>query len=263
MSLPDQNPESFGEQLTIETPEQTSLDFPLAGIGSRFLALAHDTAIQILTGFVLVIVGMLLFAGSLSFGGEFWTWTAALLILLFFVLYYGYFAFFEAIWNGQTPGKRKFHLRVIHESGRPISIAQAIARNLLRVVDQFPGFYGVGIITSLLNRQNKRLGDYVAGTVVILEKEFADLRPVWSAALAAPAGPALLDTARLSPEEWRLIESFLARRSHLDYNLRSQMASQIAEKIGLRLGVAPEDRPRAEAFIEAISQQRSGAAGFR
>ena len=96
-----------------------------------------------------------------------------------FALYYGYFAAFEILWNGQTPGKRAAGIRVIKESGRPLSAAETIGRNLLRIVDQLPGFYAIGIVTSLLNAQNKRFGDFVAGSIVVRESSLSAMRPSW------------------------------------------------------------------------------------
>src|SRR5277367_1415113 len=94
----------------------------------------------------------------------------AFIVLAYFVVYFGYFAIFEVLWNGQTPGKKKEGLRVIKDSGRPISPAEAIGRNLMRIVDQLPFLYALGICSVLLSRQNKRLGDFVAGTIVVHEK---------------------------------------------------------------------------------------------
>ena len=88
-----------------------------------------------------------------------------------FLLYWGYFALFEAFWNGQTPGKRLVKIRVIKDSGRHITLFEALARNLVRVVDMIPpNFYLVGLLSMLCNKQQKRLGDFVAGTIVIHER---------------------------------------------------------------------------------------------
>src|SRR5215472_11659011 len=115
------------DHLIIETPEQIPLRFLLAGIGSRFLALALDSLIQVLATLVLVVLAFVILGGhkpSGANGGE--TWVIALLVLLFFLIQFGYFAFFEAIWNGQTPGKRYMRLRVIKDSGRPITPVDAL-----------------------------------------------------------------------------------------------------------------------------------------
>jgi uncharacterized RDD family membrane protein YckC len=176
----DPNTGAWSDKLTIETPEQTVFDFPLAGVGSRCLAMLLDTIIQ---GLGFLILGLLaewstaldrLSSIKLSI------WFEAIAIFIAFSIYYGYFAFFEAIWNGQTPGKRWTHLRVIHESGRPIAVPQAILRNLVRFVDQLPGVYAVGLTTALISRQNRRLGDIVAGTVVVHERPLEKGSAPWA-----------------------------------------------------------------------------------
>src|SRR5271163_3488960 len=190
MTEPPQNrvPGDFRDKLTIETPEQTVLEFEVAGVGSRFLALAFDTLIQILLGIGLLVV--LAIAGvSLSSEAKTGIWFLAFILLAYFVLYFGYFAIFEVLWNGQTPGKKKEGLRVIKDSGRPITPAEAVGRNLMRIVDQLPAFYAIGICSVLLSRQNKRLGDFVTGTIVVHEKSLLDAKPVWEAAQSSPSGP--------------------------------------------------------------------------
>lgn len=251
----------FADKLTIQTPEQTLLDFPLAGIGSRFLALALDTLIQSL---VLIVLGLFAALAITSGGVAVQTagvWISAIAILVVFIVYAGYFAFFEAVWNGQTPGKRLLKLRVIQESGRPINPYQAITRNLMRLVDSLPFLYGIGCLTVLLNRQNKRLGDFVAGTVVVHEKPLAAIRPEWG--VARPQTAARYDLRRLTDGEFQLIEAFLQRRSYLDLGVRDRMSREIAVRIANKLGPAamPDDKPLpgAEQFLEDVLQQVRGA----
>ncbi len=263
------SPDPFADKLTIETPEQTPLEFALAGIGSRFLALALDSVIQWAVLILLVVLGATLAPASVRIWRAAPMWLVAMIGVVFFCVYYGYFALFEALWNGQTPGKRYTSLRVIQESGRPINAYQAIARNLLRIVDQLPGFYAVGIVSALLSRQNRRLGDYVAGTVVVHEKPFQEVAPAWDAAERASSPARNFGTARLSPEEMQIVETFLQRRSYLVGEVRAQMARQIAERLGQKLGVPPEERrPPAlpggdEAFLEALAHERRALAGYR
>ena len=158
------------EKLTIDTPEQIALEFPLAGAGSRFLALAIDTFVQLgdRPGPRARRRSSSLWFRSLGYQSTA-TWAFALLILLGFLLYYGYFAAFEALWGGQTPGKRAVGLRVISVTGQPITAFDALLRNLLRIVDQMPGIYAVGVLSIFFTARNQRLGDLVAGTVVVQE----------------------------------------------------------------------------------------------
>jgi len=241
------------DKLTIDTPEQTSLEFPLAGIGSRFVAMAADTAIQMIAGFVIFFV-LALTATALPFGaGRGGVWAVAGMIITFFLIYYGYFAFFEAVWNGQTPGKRYAQLRVMKDDGRPINAQDAIARNLLRIVDQLPFLYGIGILSVFLSKQNKRLGDFVAGTVVVHEKTVELARPFQETRVdeSAPA----YDVSRITADELRLIETFLQRRDAFDPALRGSMAAQITARISAKLDVQVRGWPANEKFLESVHSQ--------
>jgi uncharacterized RDD family membrane protein YckC len=252
---------SSADKLTIETPEQTSLEFPLAGIGSRFLAVAADTLLQMAAFWVLIMV-LAVFAVSLGslFSGRAGLWTVAIFIFIGFTIQFGYFAFFEALWNGQTPGKRWTHLRVIKDSGRPISAYDAILRNLIRIVDYLPTFYATGVITMLISRENKRVGDYAAGTVVIHEKPLQGVSSIWqSPATPIAAGP----LPQLTVEELQLVEAFLNRRSSLEPDVRRAMARQIADRLGQHWNVPLDARPDAEKFLEAAAEQRRHTARFR
>ncbi len=267
MSAPDPGIGSWNDKLTIETPEQTALEFPLAGVGSRCLALLLDFMIQ--AGIALVLLIMLLVIGSqipsaISWAGAVGIWVQAIFYLAIFVVYFGYYAIFESVWNGQTPGKRVVHLRVIQESGRPILIWQAIARNLMRVVDQVPGIYAVGLASALLSKQNRRLGDFVAGTVVVHERPMAKFSVGWANAPATAMPGTPLGAARLGADEVRLIEAFLDRRDALDVEVRRRMANQIASRVGQAIGLLDGQRAATgllsdEAFLEAVARERIGA----
>jgi uncharacterized RDD family membrane protein YckC len=253
-----------GEKLIIETPEQTSIEFPLAGIGSRFLAVLIDSLIQ---GAVLFILGLIFvglglgfrsagFAGSQTAG----VWIVAILIFLYFLLMYGYFIVFESIWNGQTPGKRLTHIRVIKDSGQPITAIDAVGRNLLRIVDQLPFAYGIGVLCAWISPQSKRLGDYVAGTVVVHEKPFETMAPQWNA--PAQAATHQYGANRLTPEEIALVETFLSRRNALEAGVRYDTAAGIVRRIESKLSMPPE-RPSAEKLLEELSHERRATAGYR
>ena len=250
-------------KLTIETPEQTALEFPLAGIGSRFLALAADTAIQVAVALLLVLL-----AGSIvpiaRLIGSASQWMLALLTIGAFLIYEAYFAFFEAIWNGQTPGKRLARLRVIRDDGRPIGVYDSIARNLLRIVDQLPGIYVVGIVAMLFSSQNKRLGDFVAGTVVVHEKALEGVRPFAESRAESSVAATFptFDASRISLAEFQLIEVFLQRRETLESAVRRGMAAQITDRIAQKLGIAPVPWPSCEGFLEAVYEQ-ARAKGLR
>lgn len=253
-----------GEKLIIETPEQTAIEFPLAGIGSRFLAMLLDMSIQ--SGITIVLV--LMFVGlGYSVRGALGSvppaagpWIAAILIFLGFILMYGYFVLFETIWNGQTPGKRLTHIRVIKDTGQPITAIDAVARNLMRLIDQLPLGYGIGVICAWISPQSKRLGDYVAGTVVVHEKPIRNITLQWDA--PAQATKHHYGANRLTPEEFAVIETFLNRREALDPGVRYDTASGIVRRIESKLTLPPDGKPSAEKLLEELSWERRSTGGY-
>ncbi|HYL94429.1 MAG TPA: RDD family protein [Terriglobales bacterium] len=247
------------DKLTIETPEQIPLEFPLAGIGSRFLAIALDTLIQALGFLLIVFIAEILLPTAARFTSRAWTWAAAIFFLCVFILYSGYYALFEIFWNGQTPGKRLVRLRVISDSGRPITVYEAVVRNLLRIIDQLPGLYVVGIISVFLTARNKRLGDIVAGTVVVHEKAVQDSQPDFAAAAPSTAPSAGL---QITAEELELIERFLQRRYDLSPEVRRQSAEQIAARLRARLGAAQDGAASPEDYLESLARQKRDSAGL-
>jgi uncharacterized RDD family membrane protein YckC len=250
------------DKLIIDTPEQIPLEFQLAGVGSRALAAIVDSLILMVAYVVLFILFFVLLIGTATSGRaapDEGVWIVAIVIVLSFLLQWGYFAGFEALWKGQTPGKRYLDIRVISDSGAPVSPAQAIGRNLLRIVDGFP-MYGIGIVTVLINKQQKRLGDMVAGTVVVHERPPEDAQPALPlSTLAADAQTSAgLNASRLSVQELELIETFLQRRFDLEPEVRARTAFQISERVGGSLAVPRSERPNPETFLELVARQRRG-----
>jgi uncharacterized RDD family membrane protein YckC len=267
-NLPDGSAadDSFSDKLTIDTPEQTALDFAVAGIGSRFLAVALDTLIQMLVGIVVGIAGSIAL-GAIAIGSPRASlWGFAVLVLFYFLLYFGYFAFFEIIWNGQTPGKRKIGIRVMKDSGRPLTPSESIGRNLMRIVDWLPAFYAVGMVSAIFTKENKRLGDLVVGSLVVRESSLSDLKPAWQAA-PAPSGPVLppMGADRLTPEECTLIDSYLNRRYNLEPYVQFRMADEILSRLRSKLTL-PADSAisglSADKILEALAYERRSAGRY-
>ncbi|HTC42765.1 MAG TPA: RDD family protein [Candidatus Acidoferrales bacterium] len=249
------------DKLTIDTPEQTSLEYPIAGLGSRFLAILADTAIQIVLGFIVLIVGVIIGAGVATLGGLAPQWALAIVILLIFLLNSGYFALFEIFWNGQTPGKRYAQIRVIKDDGRPIGAYEAIVRNALRLVDMLPAMYGIGLLSIFVSRQSKRLGDFVAGTVVVHEKTLEGVRPYVETKIDDTLPP--IDTTKVTLDEVRLIETFLNRRDSLEPAVRTNMALQISNRLADKMEITISGWPRTERFLEAVIEQCRQSDRFR
>jgi uncharacterized RDD family membrane protein YckC len=167
------------EKVAIRTGESVALEFELAGLGSRFLALCVDLLIQAAV-FIALIVCYLLLAFAFNQAGVRLhlprAITSALPIALFsiliFILTTGYFIIFEMWWDGRSPGKRALGLRVIRDAGFPIDWGASVIRNLVRIVEGALGFYALSAISVLLSKENKRLGDIAAGTIVIRDSAY-------------------------------------------------------------------------------------------
>lgn len=250
------------DQLKIDTPEQIALELPLAGIGSRFLAIAIDTLIQ---GALYLIAGIVFFL-ILGLGASMiWfvpkTVGPALGIFILFAIYWGYFAIFETIWKGQTPGKRVAGIRVIKESGRPITAFEAVSRNLMRAVDVLPGIYGVGLVCMMLNRQSRRLGDFVAGTVVVHEKPTEEVRPLWNTSTDASSSSGL--AGQVTADELVLIETYLSRRFELDPEVRLRTAIQIADRVKAKTGLQPQAHQHVDDFLEEAARRVRDSGRFQ
>jgi uncharacterized RDD family membrane protein YckC len=244
------------ETLIIETPERVPLAFALASIGNRFLAVTIDHAIQYVSIGIIVFV-FLTIAGigsdenvglPTAISQDMPNWVIAIMIIVLFLLFAGYFAVFEWLWDGQTPGKRLLKLRVIREDGRPITLWEAIARNLLRIFDTVPGFllpiYSVGLIVVFLSKRDQRVGDIFAGTVVIRER--LDEAPTFAETFSNPVADAAFRRVQartqveanfslLNEREVEVVESFLRRRWDLTERQRLWMAWRIALPIMYKL----------------------------
>lgn len=254
------------DKLTIETPEQTALDFAVAGIGSRFLALAVDVLIQFFVGLAVGVTGAFAIGGIAVVAPKAGMWSFAILMFFYFFLYFGYYALFEILWNGQTPGKRRAGIRVIKDSGRPLTPAESIGRNLMRIVDWLPFFYAIGITCAFLTKGNKRLGDLVVGSIVVREASLRDLKPTWqttssaSAPLPSSVGP--FGAKHLSPEETALVESFLNRRSALAVDVRSRMAEAIFRRIKPKLTLPSDPSLSTEKILEVVAYERRSTSAY-
>ena len=237
--MPDQIIETE-ETLIIETPERVQLEFALASIGNRFLACAIDHGLQVLTG-ILMFIAFTIFANFWSLGDSVSNapkWVKAVLIVILFLILSGYFAFFEWIWKGQTPGKRWLKLRVIREDGRPVTFWEAVVRNLLRTLDMMPApFYSIGLISVFVSLSDQRVGDMVAGTVVVREREAE--APAFAQVFASPVSdPALRRSFKpvefvaelhvLTESEIEVVETFLRRRWDLADMARQWMAWRVS-----------------------------------
>jgi len=250
------------DELVIETPERVELHYVLANVGNRFLAAAIDHLLQ-----AAALVAVVLVIGSASswqfFKGA-GVWTVAIAVLVAFAIIWGYFVAFETLWSGQTPGKRIMKLRVIREDGRPVRFFEAFVRNLLRMIVDLSPFpsYAIGVVAIMFSPRSKRIGDFVAGTVVVKERateapslvEIVRISDIEQRRIEQVA-PFQADTRLLAEQDIEAIETFLNRRYELPDQSRLSLAARIAEPIAVKLKIS-DRRLSPEAFLEEVERQR-------
>lgn len=236
-------PADFRQHLEIETPEHVVIDYEIAGLGSRGLAAIIDTLIVLALMTANLLVAMKLYS-------TFKVVVGAWIPLAQFVVVWGYFTLFEGFRDGQTPGKKWMGLRVIRDTGHPITVREAGARNLLRIVDLLPPPYLLGILFIAFHSKGKRIGDLVAGTVVVRD------RPVDApVAQAEGEGDAVATGApQLSDEDFRILREFVGRAPQLPPAVRTRLATQLAARIADRY---PTRDPDHVAFVTAAWRDES------
>ncbi|HKZ69048.1 MAG TPA: RDD family protein [Anaerolineales bacterium] len=268
-SLPD-------DYVSIDTPENVAFGYKVAGIGSRFLAALVDTIIIAVLQIVVLLTLWLIFlaasdigwirrgvAGDNGGGGDdtaLFAWVLAFFGLIAFAFFWGYYILFEMIWNGQSIGKRWLGLRVIKTDGTPITLTESIVRNLIRLVDFLPAYYGVGVVTMFINDQSRRLGDLAAGTLVVHDRGAVTLESL----AVKPAAPSVLHSAsaavatfpveRLNTREIQIAEDFLRRKNELHNRtvLGGRILQSLLDSMGLPASAVSGDWLLREDLIAAI-----------
>jgi len=246
-------------ELIVPTPERVSFDYQVAGLGTRAIAQVLD--LLILTGLLIAV-----FFGGIAVGSFFNNSVAFDLIEILgsFVIVFGYFWLSEAIWSGQTIGKKAFRLRAVGDRGEPLTFMQAGIRNVVRIVDFLPYGYGVGLVVMFINGKGKRLGDLAAGTLVVKDSDHvwlwqvpgarpSDVRPnmpppsppgypppppplvpqpqAQVAPAYAPASNAEYILRRIDPDLRRFVSSYARRRPQLTLDVRVQLAANMQQSL--------------------------------
>ena len=233
-------------RLEVITSDHVVLRYDLAGAGNRGFAALVDFLLATLltTGWVIGWTRLLEGAGAPLLG---------LVILTAGLFGWSYFIVLEWLWNGQTVGKRLFGLRVINEDGSPARFLAVFVRNLVRVADFLPAFYGLGLIAIVVSPRSQRLGDLAAGTFVVraptpsvdwlslrtLEAGTGGAGTAGAATTVATRG-AELHVGALSGEAQRLVREFVAREGKLPAAERSALAARIAAHLRERVPEASE-----------------------
>lgn len=246
-------------ELVVSTPERVSFGYQVAGLGTRAIAQLLDLLIV-----AAVLIVLSIASGALAVYID-PTIGNVMLIIGAFVVVFGYFWASEAMWSGQTLGKKAFRLRAVGDRGEPLTWLQAGIRNIVRIVDFLPYGYGVGAIVLFANGKGKRLGDLAAGTIVVKDSDHVWLwqlpgarpqdwaRPVAAAPVppgypppppsppssavaapplvAAPASQADHLLRSIDPELRRFVTSYARRRPQLTLDVRMGLASTVQEAL--------------------------------
>ncbi len=251
------SPPDFRQHLEVETPEHVVLDYEIAGLGSRALAAIVDTLLLTLWLFAMTLILSRLIGGL----GE---WVFAIIGLFAFLSFWCYFTFFEALRNGQTPGKRWLGIRVVLDTGHAVSFGAAVARNLLRIADFLPPPYLIGAIFVAVHPRGKRLGDLVAGTVVVRDRPAEAPAATQTQSPADQAELAAAGVPELADEEFHFLREFAERAPQLPAEVRSRLAGRLTERLGARY---PNRIPDPELFLVTLYQdelaRRRGRFGGR
>lgn len=253
----------YEDRIEVATPEGVTLEFHLAGIGSRMVAGLLDALVM-----VGVVIGLSLFSLAVDVAaGE--VWAQVFIGLGIFLLLFGYDILFETLGSGRTPGKRWTGLRVVRVGGGPVTFMSSSVRNLLRVVDFLPFAYLLGMVCVWVTSKNQRLGDMAAGTLVVRERTaVAGMQPLRSRRSAEPL-PWMVDqpsvgsseyvgwdVSAVTAEEVAMVRQFLGRRGSLDAGARRRLALELANRLRPKV-VMPEERLGPEGFLEKLLAAKS------
>ena len=220
----------FFNQINLQTPESVELEFTLAGIGNRSFALIIDYIIFSLTILLVWILGGFLAFQLVGFENRLAQWLWAIQLMTTFAIYAGYFVVLETLWQGQTPGKKWTKIRVIRDNGKPERLPQAILRALLRPVDDW---LFIGVFLIIFTPQEKRLGDLVAGTLVIQEETSKSAKVDLSTEAEELAIQLQVEAeiANLLPEDFATIRDFLQRRENIMLQYQHQLSRKLAQQV--------------------------------
>lgn len=248
MKISHASHEPLDTSAEVETPEHVRFHHQLAGPARRGLAWLIDLAIR---GMLMLFLGMLTGIAGIAAGSELRSFSVGVLMLVYFVVEWGYYVFWETIWSGRSPGKRAMRLRVITDSGRPLHFLDSVLRNLVRGADWLPMGYALGLIVMGRDRRFRRLGDFAAGTMVVVEERQALADPLY---IQPPPTPrelgSLPQRVPLSGDEIEALELFLRRVPRLHPARSEELAEIVAPVFAKRLGV--RFRGDARRFLEVL-----------
>ena len=241
------------EQRGVVTPEAVRLDFEEATVGTRAVAILIDWAIQAIVLVTLLFAATFLLGAIGQVGGA--AAVIVALLLLTFAVTFGYPIGFEVAWRGRTPGKAAMGLRVVTVEGAPVGFRHAAIRAALGLVDFALTSGFAAVITALVSQRSQRLGDHVAGTVVVRERVAGGAAE--AIAFTVPAGAeayaATIDVSGVREEDYRTVREFLMRAEGLPPERRAALAERLATSLAGRLAHQPPPGTHPETFLRCLA----------
>lgn len=239
--------------IEIVTPENIAFAYRVAGPFRRLPAFLIDVVIQITVG----VAGVFALSIALAILGLDSTWAFGVFLIVWAAMAWFFTGVCEAIWNGQTPGKRMMQIRVVTVEGQPINAVQAILRCLLRAIDMQPfGLYLVGLLTASLNDRFQRLGDMAAGTIVVIEES----QSVYGRGVVQFMEPEVRRMAeripanyQASPSLARALAAFAQRRRAFAWGRRQEIARHLGEPLRQQFNLPPDTN--ADVLLCALYQR--------
>ena len=227
------------EKVGIKTPEYVSLQFQLAGLGSRTAAFIIDQILLMTANIVILFTLFLIMAGAENI----FVWAISdsfvfgMAIIVLFILNWGYFFAFEYFQGGRTIGKKLLGIRVIQENGHSITLLSSFIRNFLRIIDSLPASYFLGILMIFFHSKHKRIGDLVAGTIVVHERKTKKKKKLTPFEKEIEKRhltkeDLVIDEWKLKAmgaKEWNLIKTYCSRIMQLPELEKNQLTREIAE----------------------------------
>ncbi|WP_404372055.1 RDD family protein [Corallococcus coralloides] len=232
-------PSAPAPHVDVATPERVALSLPVAGIGYRCLAWLVDASLLFFFWVALYFVITLLVSDVLGAFQALSGLTQTLLAVGLFATQWLYWTLAEVFFHGQTPGKRVLRIRVVREDGSPVGFFESAVRNLCRAVDFLPVLYATGCITMLLDSRHRRLGDMLAGTVLVREEAIDLDKYTQAPAVDAPDAGA---HRPLDTEDVELVLAFLSRAPGLEPEVRRRLGARLVDRVGASL--TDEERAR-------------------
>ena len=247
--------ESYSDKLSIDTPENILLDAEIAGFGSRFVAALMDYVIILI---LLIAVTWLFIRVQIND-----TAISPFYYVTIFLITWAYHLIFELVWNGQTPGKRRAGIRVIQSNGLPVTVSAILIRNIIRLFDFLPVFYGLGLVMLFATKRTQRLGDLAARTVVIREQRQVtlqtikeDMRVQYLYVKPIEPVPSYIQIDLLTQDDRRRVVDYLRRRAKIadGTGLANMLARQLAQKMGIDTMAMGRLAQRPDMLLEQIAR---------